>query len=70
MQNLRERASSVNPLDIFLLQKQKLMRETSLIVDKSALVNSAYCEKWLKERKNDKSIKTIIDQQYNSRKEK
>jgi hypothetical protein len=46
------------------------MKETNLIVDKSALINSAYCEKWLKERKNDKSIKKIIDQQYNSINEK
>ena len=52
MEALRRKLNQIDPRDIFLLEKLKLMKESSLALD-CFEPDKSYCEKWFTERRND-----------------
>ena len=65
MDSLRERQNQVDPRDVFMMEKIKLINENQLIIDTAKKPPSHdYCDRWLQSRKQDKKIKALIDEYF------
>ena len=51
MQDLRNRMNRVDPRQVFMIEKMRLLKEHQLMVDDLNQPSLSYCQQWLDDRK-------------------